>query len=80
MRFVHVGNASGEPNITLPGAALRSSALVLMGSGIGSVSRQALLQSIQSVFEAVQPANLKIATRAVPLAEVESVWAQAMAS
>ena len=77
VRFVHVGTASGEHNINLPGAALRSSALVLMGSGIGSVGRQALLQSIQSVFEAVRPANLKIATRAVPLAEVESVWAQA---
>ena len=76
-RFVHVGTASGEPNIDLPGAALRSSALTLMGSGVGSVSQQALLESIHSIFEAVQPANLKIAFRAVPLAEVESVWEQA---
>lgn len=77
VRFVHVGGASGEPEINLPGVALRSSALTLVGSGVGSVSRKALVQSIQSVFEAVRPANLKIATQTVPLAQVESVWEQA---
>jgi NADPH:quinone reductase-like Zn-dependent oxidoreductase len=77
VRFVHVGASAGDPNIQLPGAALRSSALTLMGSGIGSVSRQALVQSIGSVFAAVQPAGLKVATQVVPLAEVESVWEKA---
>ena len=76
-RFVHVGGASREASIDLPGAALRSSALVLMGSGVGSVSRSALVQSIRSVFEAVQPANLQIATEVVPLSEIESVWEKA---
>lgn len=77
VRFVHVGGASGEPSIELPGAALRSSALMLMGSGIGSIGRAALAESIHSVFKAVQPANLKIATQAVPLARVEHIWEQA---
>jgi NADPH:quinone reductase-like Zn-dependent oxidoreductase len=76
-RFVHVGGASGESHIGLPGTALRSSAITLMGSGVGSVSRKALVQSIQSVFEVVQAANLKVATHVVPLAQVESVWDQA---
>jgi hypothetical protein len=49
----------------------------LMGSGIGSVSRAALLQSIRSVFEAVQPAGLRIATKVVPLSEVEGTWEKA---
>jgi hypothetical protein len=62
VRFVHVGGAGGEPEIRLPGAALRSSALTLMGSGVGSVSRKALV---------------KIATQTMPLAQVESVWEQA---
>jgi hypothetical protein len=77
VRFVHVGSASGEANIGLPGAALRSSPIMLMGSGAGSVSRSALVQSIRNVFAAVQPAGLKVATRVVPLAEVEDVWDKA---
>jgi NADPH:quinone reductase-like Zn-dependent oxidoreductase len=77
VRFVHVGSVSGEPNIALPGAALRSSAIQLMGSGVGSVSRQGLVQSIRNVFEAVEPAGLKIATQAEPLSNVEEVWSRA---
>jgi NADPH:quinone reductase-like Zn-dependent oxidoreductase len=76
-RFVHVGGSSGESEIALPGAALRSSALTLMGSGIGSVSRLALVESIRKVFEAVQPAGLKVAIRVVPLADVADVWEKA---
>lgn len=77
VRFVHVGSASGEASIELPGAALRSAAITLMGSGLGSLSGEALIQSIRSVFEAVAPAGLKIATRAVPLSDVEAVWDKA---
>jgi NADPH:quinone reductase-like Zn-dependent oxidoreductase len=77
VRFVQVGTSGGEPSIDLPGAALRSAAITLMGSGVGSVSRTALVQSIRSVFEAVEPAKLQIATRVAPMAEVESVWEQA---
>jgi NADPH:quinone reductase-like Zn-dependent oxidoreductase len=76
-RFVQVGESGGEPSIQLPGAALRSSAIVLMGSGVGSVSRSALVQSIKNVFEVVQPAGLKIATKVVPLSAVEEVWNKA---
>jgi NADPH:quinone reductase-like Zn-dependent oxidoreductase len=77
VRFVHVGGASREENIELPGAALRASAIILMGSGIGSVRASVLLQAIKSVFEAVQPAGLKIATKVVSLSEVEGVWDKA---
>ncbi len=77
VRFVHVGSSGGDANIELPGAALRSSGIMLMGSGIGSVSRSALVQAIRSVFDAVQPAGLKIATRVVPLSEVEEIWEKA---
>jgi NADPH:quinone reductase-like Zn-dependent oxidoreductase len=77
VRFVHVGGASGEQNIELPGAALRSSAIMLMGSGLKSVRLPVLLQAIRSVFEAVQPAGLKIATKVVPLSEVAEVWEKA---
>jgi NADPH:quinone reductase-like Zn-dependent oxidoreductase len=77
VRFVHVGAASGGESIDLPGAALRSSAITLMGSGLGSVSREGLMRSISSVFEAVGPAGLTIATEVAPLAKVEEVWSRA---
>ena len=76
-RIVHVGGASGEQTIDLPGAALRSAAITLLGSGVGSVSNAALLGSIKKVFDLVEPAGLKIATRLVPLADVEEVWDEA---
>jgi NADPH:quinone reductase-like Zn-dependent oxidoreductase len=73
IRFVQIGSISGA-NITLPGAALRSSALQLMGSGIGSVPFPRLLKSIQGVFEAAPVAEFRIATEAVPLADVARAW------
>ncbi len=77
VRFVQVGSAAGEMTLELPGAALRSAAITLMGSGIGSVSRKGLVESISRVFQAVGPAGLTVATRVVPLSQVESVWDKA---
>jgi NADPH:quinone reductase-like Zn-dependent oxidoreductase len=74
VRFVHVGGASGQESIDLPGAGLRSSAIVLMGSGAKSVRSSALLAAIKSVFEATIPAKLQIATKIVALSEVERYW------
>jgi NADPH:quinone reductase-like Zn-dependent oxidoreductase len=73
VRFIHVGGASGA-DIQLPGAALRSSAIVLMGSGNKSIPLPRLLASIKSVFDAFVPARLGIKTKAVPLAAVEETW------
>jgi NADPH:quinone reductase-like Zn-dependent oxidoreductase len=74
VRFVHVGGASGQESIDLPGAGLRSSAIVLMGSGFKSVRSSALLGAIKSVFDAVVPAKLQIATKTVPLSLIEETW------
>ena len=73
IRFVQIGALSGG-NIVLPSAALRSSALVLMGSGIGSIPLKGLVGAISSVLRAVVPGKLKIETKVVPLAEVEDTW------
>ena len=75
VRFVHVGGASGDENISLPGAALRSSPIQLMGSGLKSVPLPRLLQSIGRVFDAIVPAKLQIATRQTTLAEIGEAWA-----
>jgi NADPH:quinone reductase-like Zn-dependent oxidoreductase len=78
VRFVHVGGASREENIELPGAALRSSAIMLMGSGLKSVRMAALLDAVGNVFAVVAPANLQIETKTVPLSEIESTWENAL--
>ena len=74
VRFVQVGSAAGEPEISLPAAALRSSAIVLMGSGLKSVPLAGLLESVTQVFAAAVPAKLKVETRAMLLAQVAEAW------
>jgi NADPH:quinone reductase-like Zn-dependent oxidoreductase len=73
IRFVQIGALSGG-TITLPSAALRSSALVLMGSGIGSIPFEGLAAAIRGVLQAVVPGKLKIETKVVPLTDVEDTW------
>jgi hypothetical protein len=70
---VQIGAVSGS-DITLPGAALRSSAIVLVGSGIGSIPLDRLVRTIDGVFRAVVPARFRIVTYAVPLSDVERAW------
>jgi NADPH:quinone reductase-like Zn-dependent oxidoreductase len=74
IRYVQIG-AIGGASINLPGAVLRSSALELMGSGIGSVPFPRLLKAIQGVLEAAPSAGFTIATDAMPLADVTKAWA-----
>jgi NADPH:quinone reductase-like Zn-dependent oxidoreductase len=74
VRFVQIGSVSNA-EISLPSAVLRSSALELMGSGIGSIPMERLKNAIAKLFEATVPGGFEIATQTVPLAEVEKVWA-----
>jgi NADPH:quinone reductase-like Zn-dependent oxidoreductase len=73
IRFVHVGSASGS-NITLPAAALRSSAITLMGSGIGSVAVESFVDVIGALLNATARCGFEIASKSVPLSEVEQAW------
>ena len=61
IRFVHIGSVS-SPNIILPSAALRSSAITLVGSGIGSVPVDRLVQSIDDLMKATIPGGFRIQT------------------
>jgi NADPH:quinone reductase-like Zn-dependent oxidoreductase len=74
VRFVQIG-AMSAANITLPGAALRSSAIELMGSGIGSIPMPRMLGAIEQLLNATVPGGFKIATNPVPLSQVEDHWA-----
>lgn len=72
-RFVQIGN-NGGAEIALPAAILRSSAIELKGSGLGSVSPPRLLAAIGGVFEAAPKAGLRLDHRALPLTEVSATW------
>jgi NADPH:quinone reductase-like Zn-dependent oxidoreductase len=73
IRFVQIGSVSG-PDITLPSAVLRSSAIEMMGCGIGSVPLDRLFNAIGELLHAVIPAGFRIETTPVPLSEVERAW------
>ncbi len=74
IRFVNIGSLGGaETSITA--TALRGSGLELLGSGLGSLSNEALVQSIAGVLQAANSIGLKIETRAVPLTDVAGAWA-----
>jgi NADPH:quinone reductase-like Zn-dependent oxidoreductase len=75
IRYVQVGAVSGD-SIVLPSAVLRSSAIELMGSGIGSVPVERMLASIDDMLRAVKPGGFKIATTPVPLHAVEEAWSK----
>ncbi len=75
VRFVQVGSIGGA-DILLPGAVLRSSAIQLMGSGLGSVSLDRYLNAADGVLRATLTSGFKIAFRPLPLSDFERAWPQ----
>ncbi len=73
IRFVQIGAVSG-PDISLPSAVLRSSAIELMGSGIGSIPLDRFVRAIDGLLHAAVPGGFRIATKPVPLAAVAEAW------
>ncbi|QDZ11483.1 quinone oxidoreductase family protein [Devosia ginsengisoli] len=73
IRFVQVGSISG-PDITLPSAVLRSSSITLMGSGLGGIPLDNLITSVAELLQAAATAGFTIATRSVPLAQLDQAW------
>jgi NADPH:quinone reductase-like Zn-dependent oxidoreductase len=73
IRFVQIGSISGDA-ITLAGGALRSGGIELLGSGLGSLSSQQLLQSLRTMFAATAKVQFEIDIERVPLAKVEEAW------
>jgi NADPH:quinone reductase-like Zn-dependent oxidoreductase len=75
LRYVEVGAASG-PAIALPGAVLRSKAIALMGSGLGSVPLDRLAADIGELLQAAATSGFTIPAKAVPLSDVERAWGE----
>lgn len=73
VRFVQVGEASREA-VELPAAALRSSAIEIMGSGLKSVPLPRLLECIRRTFDLTAQGRLTLPTNVVPLSAVSEYW------
>jgi len=73
IRFIQIGTAGGA-NITLPGAVLRSTPIEIMGSGLGSVPINRIVEAIEQVMEAAVAGHFDVATKPIPLSEVEQAW------
>jgi len=73
VRFIQIGASAGA-TIRLEAAALSSSGLELLGSGLGSASLEQLRAAVQDFFKtaAAQPFAFKMKT--APLSEVEKLW------
>jgi NADPH:quinone reductase-like Zn-dependent oxidoreductase len=73
IRFVQIGTTSA-PDITLPGAVLRSSAIQMMGSGIGSVALEDIILILSKLMQAASEVGFHIMTREFPLSRIEEAW------
>ncbi|MEO7123722.1 MAG: zinc-binding dehydrogenase, partial [Lacisediminihabitans sp.] len=69
--WVHIGGTAGH-SITLDGSSLRSNALRISGSGIGSVDLHRA--ELPGLAAAVASGILAIQPRPVPLADIEKAW------
>jgi NADPH:quinone reductase-like Zn-dependent oxidoreductase len=73
LTWLEVGAIAG-PAAAIPAAALRSSRLQIVGSGIGSVPGRDFIKELPQLAAAVSEGAFDVRARAVPLAEVEQIW------
>lgn len=75
LTWIQIGSMAGA-NADIPSAALRSMPLQVVGSGIGSVPVSDFLAELSPLADEISTGTLRTQARAVPLAEVETVWEQ----
>lgn len=73
-RFVSIGAASGQREISLPSAYLRSSKIEILGSGLKSASLSELLSGIKGVFDWAAKEHITIPTTTFDLENVADAW------
>ncbi len=72
MRLLQVGESAG-PNISLPAAVLRSTALTILGTA-GIPGRDLLVAAMHQILLWGATGAVRIDTDQVPLAEIEQAW------
>jgi NADPH:quinone reductase-like Zn-dependent oxidoreductase len=77
VRIVTVGSMAGE-NINLASGTLRSTAIEILGSGIGSISKEEMVlfntEILSEMFQLAAEGKLSIDTESAPLSEIETIW------
>ncbi|MBB4914819.1 quinone oxidoreductase family protein [Streptosporangium saharense] len=74
LTWIQIGSVAGQ-TAPIPSAALRSARLQIVGSGIGSVPARDFLSELPELASAVAAGAIDVRARAVPLAQVEQMWA-----
>jgi NADPH:quinone reductase-like Zn-dependent oxidoreductase len=82
IKIVTIGEMAG-PTIDLPSGILRSTMIELIGSGIGSISREELAEymsgSLPTLFRLAAEGRLRTAFETGDLKDIESLWEKASA-
>ena len=77
VRYITIGGMTGD-RISLSSAILRSTPVALMGSGLGSWSREEVGQFIQQIvpafFQLAAQRQLRIQTRVFNLSQLQEMW------
>lgn len=73
-KFISIGSASGQVNISLPSTILRSSKIELLGSGVKSVLMKQLMSAISNVFNWAAENNITMKTKDYDLSEISEAW------
>jgi NADPH:quinone reductase-like Zn-dependent oxidoreductase len=74
LTWIEIGSVAG-PVAPIPSAALRSTRLQIVGSGQGSVSPREIRAELPELASEITKGTFAIDANAVPLADVERVWA-----
>lgn len=73
LRYVQIGSIAGE-SITLKGSQFRSSGLEILGSGIGSLSMQQLVNGAGELLQATPRGEFDLPIKVMPLSMVSDGW------
>ena len=76
LTWIEIGSVAGA-DAPIPSAALRSTRLQIVGSGIGSVPGRDFVKEIPKIASAVAEGAFDVRARAVPLTDVEQAWTAA---
>ena len=76
LTWIQIGSVAG-PTAPVASAALRSTRLSIVGSGIGSVPGRDFVKELPKLAAAVSSGAFDVRARAVPLRDVEAAWAEA---
>jgi NADPH:quinone reductase-like Zn-dependent oxidoreductase len=75
LNWIQIGSMAG-PTIELPSVALRSANFRLQGNGQGAVSTRAYLAELPPLIDEIDNGGIAVTARPVPLAGVETAWAE----